>query len=66
MEKLVDMEKMTDEQLFKLLDEKAAEIREKNFIRPLSPRRKKLYVIATEEFRQIKNNKTGDSGAERN
>jgi len=59
-----DINKMSDEELFKFLDEEALRIREQYVIRPLSPRRKKLYVIATEEFIIPKNIKTGDSVAE--
>jgi len=59
-----DINKMNDEELFKFLDEEALRIREQYVIRPLSPRRKKLYVIATEEFIIPKNIKTGDSVAE--
>jgi hypothetical protein len=40
--------KMADNDLFDWLDQRAEEIRKQNFIRPLSPRRKKLYLIATE------------------
>jgi hypothetical protein len=39
---------MVDNDLFDWLDQRAEELRQKNFIRPLSPRRKKLYLIATE------------------
>jgi hypothetical protein len=60
---MVDINKMSDEELFKFLDEEAIRIREERFIRPLPLRRKKLYLIATEEF-IIKKNRTGDSVAE--
>ena len=60
-----DINKMSDEELFKCLDDEAARIREEYVIRPLGPRRKKLYLIASEEFvDRIKKNRTGDSVAE--
>jgi hypothetical protein len=40
--------KMADNDLFDWLDQRAEELKQKNFIRPLTPRRKKLYLIATE------------------